>query len=75
MQEVVFKLTLDQFNAVMSALNASVQWQQQNTAVLMATLQGQYASQITPLNQVAPTPGQQTQGGPSNVGVANVQPA
>lgn len=72
MQEVVLKLTLDQFNAVMNALNAAVQWQQQNTAVLMATLQGQVAAQAQPLNQIAPTP---AQGGQPNVGTANVQPA
>lgn len=79
MQEVVLKLTLEQFQAVMNALNASVQWQQQNTAVLMASLQGQMASQVQPLNQVnqaaALAQGVATQGGQLNVGSANVQPA
>ncbi len=54
MQEVTLKLTVEQYNAIMHALNASVQWTQQNTAVLMASLQGQVSAQTPALNQAVP---------------------
>lgn len=49
-QEITLKLTVDQYNTVINALTASVQWQQQSTSVLMATLQSQVVAQVTPVN-------------------------
>ncbi len=53
MQEVTVRLSKDALNLILQALNDSVIYRQQNTAMLVAGLQGQANSQAQP---VAGTP-------------------
>jgi hypothetical protein len=49
MQEVTIKLTPDALNVILQALNHSVLFQQQNTAMLINSLQSQANAQIQPV--------------------------
>lgn len=54
MQEVTLKLSLDAFNRILQALADSVNYNQQNTSILISSLQGQANSQIQAINIAAP---------------------
>ncbi len=51
MQEITLKLTLDTLNLILQALNDSVALRQQNTSILMSSLQSQANSQLQPVAQ------------------------
>ncbi len=54
MQEVTLKLTVETLNILIQALNDSVAYRQQSTAILMSSLQSQANSQIQQVLPPAP---------------------
>ncbi len=51
MQEITLKITLDTLNLLLQALQDSVNFRQQNTAILLSNLQSQANSQIQQIPQ------------------------
>ena len=54
MQEIVLKVSPEQFNMIQAAMNAFVMYNQQNAAILNASLQSQAQAQIQPAQVIEP---------------------
>lgn len=54
MQEITIKLSLDAFNRMLQALADSVNFNQQNTSILISSLQGQANAQLQLVVQTPP---------------------
>lgn len=54
MQEVTIKLTTEALNVILQALADSVNYRQQNTTMLISSLQGQANSQVQPVSSSVP---------------------
>lgn len=75
MQQFTLKVTGEELSHILSALNAGVAYQQQQTAVLMAALQGQANAQVVPLNSGTTNPQAQVLQMSAQQGGQNVAPA